>query len=460
VSLLRLIQTASFRLAAVYLSIFALSVAALGAIVYVAVGREISLQMDERIKKETAFLKDDYLQNGIDHLAREVRTRTVEPASPDYRLEDPEGRLLAGNLPAPDPSDAAKSDGWVQLSDPKGGPKSRHALEWERALATRLSDGAILTVGEDLSVIRNAKHAVLVAFAWGIATMLLLGIAGGLTLSGVFLGRIDAMTETAQGIIAGNFNRRVPQTHQNDELGRLAATLNQMLDRIGALIEANKHVSSDIAHDLRSPLSKILRRLEVARARNDLSDYETAVEGSISDIHVLLRTFRALLRIGQIESGGRRQGFRKVDLGEVARTVSEAFQPAAADEKKVLTVNATDALTMFGDRELLTQLVANLIDNALRHTPEGSRVEIGTVVKGAARALVVSDDGPGVPSTHHGLIFQRFYREDAARSSPGDGLGLSIVAAIAELHDCKITAADNAPGLKITFEIPPVAVLD
>jgi signal transduction histidine kinase len=460
VSLLRLIQTASFRLAAVYLSIFALSVVALGAIVYVAVGREISLLIDERIKKETAILKSDYLRNGLDHLVSEVRSRTSEPASPDYRLQDSQGQLLAGNLPAPDLSEAASGDGWVQLADPKQANRSTESVEWERALTTRLNDGAVLTVGEELIVIRNAKHAVLIAFAWGLATMLLLGVGGGLTLSGVFLRRIDVMTETAQGIIAGNFNRRVPQTHENDELGRLAATFNQMLDRIGALIEANKHVSSDIAHDLRSPLSRVLRRLEVARARNELSEYDRAVDGSINDIHALLRTFGALLRIGQIESGGRRQGFRKIDLSLVARNVSEAFQPAATDERKLLTVDAPEPLTMFGDRDLLTQLVGNLIDNALRHTPEGSRIEIKTALRGATGALIVADDGPGVPTAHHKLIFQRFYREDAARTSPGDGLGLSIVTAIAELHGCRVAAADNHPGLKITLEVPATARMD
>jgi signal transduction histidine kinase len=449
VSILRLIRTASFRLAAIYLSIFGLSVAVLGFVTYVGLSQEVSRQIDERIAKEAAALAEEYRINGLERLADEVRARTFEAASLDYRLEDGTGRLLAGNLPRP----VASADRWVQLSEPQASSDARGRADWERALITKLDDGATLVVGEELDALRVARRAVVVAFAWALVTMIVLGVLGGLALSAVFLRRIDAMTQTAQGIIAGNFERRVPKSGNRDELARLAETFNQMLDRIGALLEANKHVSSDIAHDLRSPLWQMQRRLETARSHDELSQYEAAVDASLRDIDGILKTFNALLRIGQIESGARRAGFKNIDLAAVALTVAEAFQPAAADEGKTLAVDIRGPLPTLGDRELLTQLVANLIDNAIRHTPIGSRIEVSAWAEGSVGRLIVADDGPGVPATHHARIFERFYRMDTSRKSPGAGLGLSLVAAIAELHGARIAAVDNKPGLRMIFEL-------
>jgi signal transduction histidine kinase len=429
-------------------------VAALGAVVYVVVDREVSYQIEERVENETALLKGEFQTTGLNQLEYDVRNRAAAPASLDYRLEDSSGRLLAGNLPPVEQAVNTAHGQWVRLPDPKDTSPSREPPEWEGALVTRLSDGSKLVVADDLAPARNAKHAVFVAFSWGLAGTMFLGAVGGLVLSNIFLRRIDAMTLTAKSIIAGNFTQRVPQTRGSDELARLASTFNQMLDRISSLIEANKQVSSDIAHDLKSPLGRVLHRLEAARARHDLTEYRKAVEGSIHDITSILHTFGALLRIGQIESGARRAGFRTVDLSAIALDVAEAFQPAAADERKTLTRDLLHSLPLLGDRELLTQLVANLVDNALRHTPEGSQIEIRTFKSGPSAQLIVSDNGPGVPAVRQKLIFERFYREERARTSPGDGLGLSLVAAIAELHGGTVVASDNRPGLRIIFEIP------
>jgi signal transduction histidine kinase len=450
---------ASFRLAATYLAIFTLSVVVLGTVVYFSVGHEFARESDERVVAEAASLQNYFLANGLERLADLVRARAGGAGALDYRLEDGAGRLLAGDSPSPRSPEGKVSDGWVQLADLDRDLGSGEEADRERALVTRLDGGAVLVIGEELSGVRGAKRAILVAFAWALAATVVLGAIGGLALGAAFLRRIDAMTTTANGIIAGDLGRRIPDTNVDDDLGRLARTFNRMLDRIASLLEANRQVSNDIAHDLRSPLARVLRRMEAARAHAaDLAEYERAIEASISEIHGVLETFGALLRIGQIETGARRAGFRIVDFAAIARDVAEAFQPAAADEGKTLAIELGAALPMLGDRELLTQLAANLIDNAIRHTPAGARIEVSSARTGNCGQFIVADNGPGVPPSERTRIFERFYRVDSARATPGDGLGLSLVAAIAELHGGQVSAVDNAPGLKVAFAIPTLAL--
>ena len=453
----RILSVASFRLAATYLAIFTLSVGLLGAVVYWGVDREFARANDERVLAEAASLQEYFREHGLDKLADLVRARAGAAGALDYRLEDGAGLLLAGDGPSARSPDGKIGEGWVALPDLDNDFVSEGEADRERGLVTQLDGGAVLVVGEELSGVRGAKHAIFVAFAWALAAMVVLGAAGGLALGASFLRRIDAMTRTADGIIAGDLRRRIPDAGAEDELGRLAMTLNRMLDRIGSLLEANRHVSSEIAHDLRSPLARVLRRMETARASGvGAAGYERVVDASIDDIQSVLETFNALLRIGQIETGARRAGFRNLDLAALAREVAEAFQPAAADEGKTMAIDLAAPLPMRGDRELLTQLIANLIDNAIRHTPTGACIEVASAAAGNLRQLVVADDGAGVPASERSRIFDRFYRVDSARAIPGDGLGLSLVAAIAELHDGQVRAVDNAPGLKIIVEFPVV----
>ncbi len=453
----RILSVASFRLAATYLAIFTLSVGLLGAVVYWRVVREYARANDERVLAEAASLQDCFREQGLDKLADLVRARAGAAGALDYRLEDGAGLLLAGDGPSARSPDGKIGDGWVALPDLDNDSVSEGEADRERGLVTRLDGGAVLIVGEELSGVRGAKHAILVAFAWALAATVVLGAVGGLALGASFLRRIDAMTRTADGIIAGDLRRRIPDAGADDELGRLATTFNRMLDRIGSLLEANRHVSSEIAHDLRSPLARVLRRMEAARASGaGPADYERIVDASIGDIHGVLETFNALLRIGQIETGARRAGFENLDLAALGREVAEAFQPAAADEGKMLAIDLAAPLPMRGDKELLTQLIANLVDNAIRHTPVGARIEVTSATVGNLRQLIVADNGPGVPASERSRIFDRFYRVDGARAIPGTGLGLSLVAAIAELHDGRVRAIENAPGLKIVFELPVV----
>jgi signal transduction histidine kinase len=261
------------------------------------------------------------------------------------------------------------------------------------------------------------------------------------------------MRLAAQAIMAGDWSRRIPLTPIDDDLSALARTFNRLFARIEKLLLANKHISADIAHDLRKPLASVLRRLEGACAQGaDLEAVRSDVKAAIAEIENLLETFNALLRIGQVEAGARRAGFRPLDLAEIAREVVEAFQPAAEDEGKTLALRLDEPLPILGDKELLAQMIANMIDNALRHGPKGVRVDVaGERMPGSGVKLSVADDGPGVDPRELKAIFERFYRSDAARGTPGSGLGLNLVAAIADLHGLECSASDNRPGLRITL---------
>ena len=442
----RLFRTSSFRLAAIYLALFTVSVLILGAVVYAVVHTQIATEIDQDIEGESAALTKEYFAHGLGRLEALIATRGRSFA---YGLVDAGGKLTAGELAAP-----RGAAGWTYLREPEGDePIGEGAID-VRALVTRLDDGGALVVADEWRGARGPTHALLSAFAWALAATLVLGTIGGVLLSSQALRRIEAMRGAAQAIVAGDWRRRIPETGADDELDHLARTFNLMFDRIESLLEAHKAVGAAVAHDLRRPLTRMAQRLETQLGREATRpDTAAALEAAIADIHAVLATFNAILRIGQIESGARRAGFREVDLAAVARDIVEAFQPAAEEEGKSLTADLDEALPLSGDRELLTQMVANVVDNALRHTPSGTHIVVASARRDGGGRLTVSDDGPGAPGAERQRIFERFFRLDAARSKPGDGLGLSVVAAIAELHGMACAAEDNAPGLRIVFDL-------
>jgi signal transduction histidine kinase len=455
VSRIRLLRSTSFRLATIYLALFVASALALGAFIYVSVRREILADFDDRIVEETNALRGAFAGGGRERLAQAIAARGPN-SSFTYEIVSPDGRRLIGDISAPrfPPSgwfEARESEAYeareLEQDEPPGAEP-----EFIRALVTPLPDGSSLVVGDERRRLDDILRGVLSAFGWAVAATLLLGTLGGLWLSGQFLRRIDSMRLTAQRLMAGDWSRRIPLSALDDDLTSLARSFNRLFDRIERLLIANKHVSADIAHDLRKPLASMLRRLEAARAGDASLDAVRAdIEGAIEDIGGVLETFDALLRIGQIEAGARRAAFRPLDLAEVAREVVEAYEPAAEEERKTLNARLDGPLPISGDRELLVQMIANLLDNALRHTPPGVRVEVSGRRSARGVELSVADDGRGVPPAELTAILQPLYRAEASRTSPGTGLGLSLVAAIAELHGFECSASDNRPGLRITL---------
>ncbi len=439
---------------AIYLALFTVSVLFLGAVVHFVVWRETAGEIDADIQGETATLVREFAAHGRDRLQSVIETRSRGAGSFAYGLQDAQGRPLAGELFAK-PAEV----GWIARSEPgRNGEAGDDAPVAVRALVTRLTDGGALIVGDAWRGAHGPTHAIMSAFLWALGVTLGLGAFGGLVLSSQVMRRIDAMSGAAQGIMAGDWRQRIPDTGANDELAQLARTFNRMFDRIEFLLNAYKNVGGNIAHDLRRPLARTIHRLEAARGEGAAPmAAQNAIEGAIADIHGVLETFDAILRIGQIESGARRAGFKLVDLAAVAREVVEAFQPAADEDGKTLAADFSAELPLLGDRELLAQLVANLVDNALRHTPANTHIVVTSACSAGAGRLTVSDNGPGVPPAELGRIFERFYRLDAARGTPGDGLGLSLVAAIAELHGMACVAFDNRPGLSVALELPAQA---
>jgi signal transduction histidine kinase len=447
VSRTRLFRTASFRLAALYLGLFTASALALGAFVYVSVRRDILTDFDERIAEETDALKTAFADGGREKLAAIVAARGSSGAGFAYGLVDADGKPIAGDLNVP-PSGAG---GWTETREAEGDEPSESKPETIRSLVTPLADGSTLIVGDERRRADDILRGVLTAFGWAMAATLVLGTVGGLWLSAQFLARIDSMRQTARRLMDGDWSRRIPLSRADDDLTALARTFNRLFDRIEKLLLANKQVSADIAHDLRKPLASVLRRLEEARADADGKGAKKAIDAAIADLEGVLDTFNALLRIGQVEAGARRAAFRPLDLADLAREVVEAFAPAAEEEGKTLVARLDAPLPISGDRELLVQMIANLIDNALRHTPTGARIEASGARTKAGLALSIADDGPGVAEGELTAIFQRFHRGEASRKSPGTGLGLALVAAIADLHGLNCRASDNRPGLRVTI---------
>lgn len=451
VSLPRLLRTASFRLAALYAVLFGGSVLLLAVVVFWSTRSALEEQVRRRIEAEVALLQEDFRSKGLDHLVATVQERTRAAANLDYFLVDSASKRLAGDLPF-----VSDRLGWVEIDtghDATGEQSGEN--ERVRALISQLEGGFRLGVGEDLEQVGEMERMFLGALASALGIVLVLGIGGGLLLGAGFLRRVDAITRTAEAIIAGDLSRRIEQTGSGDDFDRLSATLNAMLDRITGLMENLRQVSSDIAHDLRTPLSRLRQDLEDAKDRDlTAADYKSVVEGAVEEADALLGTFSALLRIAQIEAGTRRSAFHAVDLSDVMRTVAEAYTPAAEDGGRTLRAEIADGVEINGDRELLAQLFANLVANALHHTPPGARIAARLARQPKEVIAEVADDGPGIPEEERANVFRRFYRLERSRTSPGNGLGLSTVAAIADLHHATIELLDNQPGLRIMIRFP------
>jgi signal transduction histidine kinase len=438
-------RSTSTRLAALYTCAFVVAVAALGWITLATTRAALTAQFDGRIAAESAALTQSARKGGFAAVAREVAVRERLPGTLEYGLQNPQGLPVAGRL-----ANLVVADGWSTPAILEG----RGESDPIRVQALALPGGGRLLVGDDLDAIEDLDGLIVQRLALALTGMVLLGVAGGYLLSRDVGRRMSAISHTAEAIIGGDMHRRIPVRGASHDLDRLAGTLNRMLDRIAALMESLRQVSNDIAHDLRTPLTRLRQRLEGLLAEAEAGRTAT-LEAAIADLDAALETFAALLRIAQIEGGARRSAFQRVDLARIADDVVEAFTPAAQDSGHELALQTVHPAQILGDRELLTQMIANLVENSLRHTPAGSHIRVE--VTGAS--VMVRDDGPGVAETDRAHLFDRFYRAERSRSTPGSGLGLALVAAVASLHDATLEISEAGPGLAVGAIFAPAAEL-
>jgi signal transduction histidine kinase len=446
VRLPRLFRTSSFRLTLVYAALFSASVLVLFGAIYWSTNFYMTNQLEAAVDSDLTELQEALRTGGVQRLATLIQDRVGQmPAGPIlYLLEDGKGRALAGNLPSLPPK-----LGIVDLELPGLGARGRH-VESVHGRGVMLPGGDYLLVGADAYPLNEMREVVLRAFGVSFAVTLLLAFGGGVVMSGSLLRRVETIGRTAREIMEGNISRRVPMRGADDEFDHLAESLNAMLDRTESSIEGMRQISNDIAHDLRTPLTRLRQRLELGqRKAASIDELRSVIHRSLVDADGILETFGALLSIAQIESGVRKERFAEIDLTELLHSVVELYQPMAEEKHQTLTVEIAPKLIVRGDRELLAQMFANLIENAMRHSPAGASIGVAAATTAEAAEVVVADNGPGIPATEHSKVFRRFYRLETSRTTLGSGLGLSLVAAVAALHDVAVELGDNKPGLRV-----------
>jgi signal transduction histidine kinase len=457
----KLLRTTTFKLTLVYLTIFVLFAAFLLGYFAWNTRRLITEQITQTVDAEITGLSEQYRQGGIRRLVLVVDARSRRPGSSLYLVTTPAGEGLAGNVGSL-ATGVLETPGWTEtayrrLDDPEG--VEHHAL----VRVFQLPSGFRLLVGRDLEERERLRDIVLAAGRWSLAIVLVLGVVGGLVVTRRVLKRVDAMTETTRTIMEGDLTGRLPIAGTGDELDRLAENLNIMLERIEALMHGLKEVSDNIAHDLKTPLTRLRNRCEEAlRLAEDESQYRAALESTIEESDGLIRTFNALLMIARAESGQARDDMIEVDAAEIARGIGELYEPLADDKGIKLKVDAPTATPVHGNRELISQALANLVDNAIKYgAPNGARVngaepEIVVKAKGEGERilLTVADGGRGIPEADRSRAVERFVRLEQSRSQPGSGLGLSLASAVARLHGGELKLEDNHPGLRTVISLP------
>ena len=459
----KLVRSTAFRLTLVYLLIFALYAAAL--LIYFALntGRLITEQITETVDDEIAELTEQYTMGSWRQLTTIVENRSLRPGSSLYLVTAPSGQGIAGNVGSLAPGVIDKI-GWSETV-------YRRLDEQETAQhsalvrVTQLSGGFRLLVGRDLEERARMREVIVAAARGSLALVIVLGLAGGFFVARRVLKRFDAVTDTTRRIMAGDLSGRLPVTGIGDELDRLAINVNVMLERIEALMRGLKEVSDNIAHDLKTPLTRLRNRCEAAlRTAKTENDYRSAMEGMIEESDGLIRTFDALLMIARAESGQARDNMVEFDAGEIVRGVSELYEPLAEEKGLTLRAEAPEPAAVKGNRELLSQALANLVDNAIKYARPASRsasseasapeIVVGARREGDRVLLTVADRGPGIPAADRARAVERFVRLTPDPAEPGSGLGLSLAAAVARLHGGELTLEDNAPGLRVVIALP------
>ncbi|NOZ37618.1 MAG: HAMP domain-containing protein [Gammaproteobacteria bacterium] len=446
----RLLRSFSFRLAFTYMALFGASVLLLLWFIYWSTAAYMSRQADATIAAEITGLAERYDMDGLAGLISVINKRlSRKPTGSSIYLLTTAINPIAGNLNRW-PAIEADKDGWLnfQLENASQGKNKIHLA---RARSFTLSGDFHLLVGRDIYELEETQRRIIRALILGFVITLILGGGGGFVLSHRVIKRLESINITSREIINGDLSRRIPLHHSGDEFDTLANNLNLMLDRIEELMDDVRRVSDNIAHDLRTPLARLRNRLELLRAEQEKTGQDpTLAEQAISEADGLLKTFTALLRIARIETRQRKDAFNDVDIRALLHDVVELYEPLAEDKGLSLNLQIDANVHIQGDRDLLFQAMANLLDNAIKYTPAEGQIQINL----DSHRISISDSGPGIPENERQQVFQRFYRLEKSRTTPGSGLGLSLVDAVAKIHGMSVKLEDNQPGLRVECEFP------
>lgn len=452
----KIFRTSTFRLAAIYLLVFALSVAVILGYVYYSTVGLLERQIQDTIRAEVQGLADQYRVRGMSGIFDVVSRRSLETSGTLYALVGPNGVHLAGNLTAM-PEGNLPDDTWLDF--PVNVGKGDSAVEHTaHGYHIELKGEYELLVAHDVQELRQFGDLIRNTLYGALGMALVLGLTGGYLMSRNFLRRVDAITDASHSIMAGDLSQRMPISGSEDELDRLAVSLNDMLSQIERLMIGMKEVTSNVAHDLKTPLTRMRARIEAALRDTNAVEYKSALNQTIEECDSLLRTFNALLSIAQSESGQARQQLQALNIADILTDVVELYQPIAEDAGGSLMMYSAANLKVQGDRQLLAQAVSNLLDNALKYgeTVEGKGAEIAVnaTTEHNEVVIIVSDHGKGIPAEDRERVRNRFVRLDESRSKPGNGLGLSLVASVMTLHNGQLILEDNHPGLKAVLRFP------
>lgn len=458
----RVVRTTAFKLSAIYFAVFSLFAVAF--ILYISYSTNVLLteQLQDTIREEIRGLADQGRSGGLMAIVDAIDQRSHQPGASLYLITDVSGRILAGNV-ADVPSALLEQPGMGPITVPYRRTSEEASAKEQLAMVQvlRLPGGFRMLVGRDLGERSEFSAIIARSLAWVVALMIGLALISWFFVSRRVLKRIDSVSATSRRIMSGDLSGRLEVTGTGDEFDRLADSLNSMLERIEALLHGLKDVSDNIAHDLKTPLTRLRNRVEAALAGPaDGGRYREALESTIEESDRLIQTFNALLMIARIEAGSPDGAMSEVEAGEIVRDVVELYEPVAEEQGASIEVEAPEPVTLKASRELLGQALANLLDNALKYArPEGgggppTRIRVSVRREGGDLLLVVADNGEGIPEKDRDRALQRFVRLEKSRSRPGSGLGLSLAAAVARLHHGTIELGDAAPGLMVTLRLP------
>jgi len=436
--------SAAYRIAFANFAVYALGLAILTAVVLATTHIAFSRQLDGMVSDESEELQHSFAAGGEQQLAREIAAREASTSTSrmNYAVFAPDGRRIYGSLQTARPALGLHP---IDFYDPAEGN------DRARAFTVDLSPRERLVVAVDSEWFESIQDIVVLIFTIAFIGSLLIAFGGALALGSYLRRRLNAITGSAEAIIEGDIRRRMPIGPRSDEFDQVAATLNRMLDRIESLLDNLRQVSSDIAHDLRTPLARLRNHLEQGVAEEGAAALLT---DAVQQLDEVLSLFSAILRLSEVESRETRRQFTKVDLTSLLTELAESYAAAFEDRDRSLLWTIDPNLRLEGDRELLAQAVINLLENALRHTPAGTAVKMDARAKGSSVQIEVTDNGPGVPATELPNIVKRFARLECSRNTAGHGLGLSLVSAVAELHDGKLIMREAAPGLCARMQLP------